>query len=577
MPFKVKGLFCRALLLLCGGMIGISAVPAQDGQLSEPRAASVSTPLEASLANEQARVAQRFEELQQALLKMAEVTASTDPRRAAVLRQAYTRSTELALEQKFDGLVELLGKDQLYQATQDQTQLQQDLARLLELLLSGEGEKLPDEKARMAEILKQVNRLIKDQKGLQGQTSGEADPKELAQRQAEVASRTAKLRENIEKTDEENAAKSNPSDKPSQNKSTKPGENRHEPDAPAGSEQEGGESERDNGEKRAGEQSSNDQKQPPSEGGESNSQEGSRGAPKSGTPMDGQGQESGDQAGEESQESDAQQTPGRKRIAAAEKRMKAAEEQLKKAVKDKAVEEQQKALEELEMAKAELEKILRQLREEEIDRMLTMLEARFRKMLAMQTEVYEGTQRLSKISASNRTREDEIEAGRLGRRESEIVAEADKALLLMKEDGSAVAFPEAVVQIRTDMQQVSDLLSRADVSELTVALEEDILSSIEEMLEALRQAKQKQQEQQAQPMQMPAGEPVEPPLVDQLSELRMIRTLQVRVNNRTVQYSKMLEGAGADRAQIRKGLDELAERQSRIHGVTRDIVTGKNQ
>ena len=178
---------------------------AQDGQeaVAPPAAAA---PADGGLAKEQARVAERFEELQQALLKMAEVTASTDPRRAAVLRRAYTRSTELALEQKFEGLVELLGKDQLYQASKDQTQLQQDLGRLLELLLSGAGEKLPDEKARMAEVLKQVNRLIKDQKALQGQTIGEADPKELAERQAEVASRTTKLRENIEKADEQNSA-----------------------------------------------------------------------------------------------------------------------------------------------------------------------------------------------------------------------------------------------------------------------------------------------------------------------------------------------------------------------------------
>ena len=57
---------------------------------------------------------------------------------------------------------------------------------------------------------------------------------------------------------------------------------------------------------------------------------------------------------------------------------------------------QEAAIRELEQAKAELEEILRQLREEELERMLAMLEARFRKMLQAEIEVYEGTKRVDR-------------------------------------------------------------------------------------------------------------------------------------------------------------------------------------
>ena len=70
------------------------------------------------------------------------------------------------------------------------------------------------------------------------------------------------------------------------------------------------------------------------------------------------------------------------------------------------------------MAKAELEKILRQLREEEIGRMLAMLEARFRQMLQLQEEVYEGTVRLDKVPSAERTHNHEIESSRLSGKES---------------------------------------------------------------------------------------------------------------------------------------------------------------
>ena len=76
--------------------------------------------------------------------------------------------------------------------------------------------------------------------------------------------------------------------------------------------------------------------------------------------------------------------------------------------------------------------------------MLAMLEARFRKMLHMQREVYEGTVRLDNVPPPERTHNHEIESGRLSGKESEIIVEVDKAMMLLKEDGTAVALPEAV-------------------------------------------------------------------------------------------------------------------------------------
>ena len=98
--------------------------------------------------------------------------------------------------------------------------------------------------------------------------------------------------------------------------------------------------------------------------------------------------------------------------------MKEAQQKLEEAKRRDATEKQAEALKELEQAKAELEEILRQLREEEMARTLAMLEARFRKMLDQQVEVYEGTKRLDKVAEAERDRDDEIEAGRLSRKEA---------------------------------------------------------------------------------------------------------------------------------------------------------------
>ena len=87
-----------------------------------------------------------------------------------------------------------------------------------------------------------------------------------------------------------------------------------------------------------------------------------------------------------------------KRLKVGAEQMEEAQEETREAEREGATEEQQKAVKELEQAKAELERMLRQLREEEMERTLTLLAARFRKMLEVQTAVYDGTVRLDQVA-----------------------------------------------------------------------------------------------------------------------------------------------------------------------------------
>ncbi len=270
------------------------------------------------------------------------------------------------------------------------------------------------------------------------------------------------------------------------------------------------------------------------------------------------------------------ENPVRKRLESAKQRMKNAQEKLDRAQREGAVDKQEEAIAELERAKAELEEILRQLREEEIARMLTMLEARFRKMLAREREVYQGTVRLDKVPKQQWSHNHEIESSRLSGRQQQIVVDADNALVLLREDGTAVAFPEAVEQMREDMQQVVRRLAMAKVGRITQAVEEDIIAALEEMIEALKKAQEDLEEGKPKPPGT-SGPPQEPPLVDMLAELKMIRALQMRVNRRTKRYSLLCEDEQVERQELLDALGELAERQRRIYRVTRDLELGKNK
>jgi hypothetical protein len=509
----------------------------------------------ADLKTRQEQLASRYKRFEEVMLRMAELTAGDDPQRAALLRQAVARSKKQMLGVQFDRLVELLDQDRLSLALTGQNELVQDLRNLLELLLSEDrAERLASEKERIRGYLKELNRLIAEQQGIHSQTRRASDQPQIADRQGKVADRTGNLAEKIAK-DENEARRAAEATEENRDQSDAP---RQKPAEPAESDRQGQQDPHDSGDAPSDPAPPNSTEQPPGEGGQPQNQQ-------------------------QSEVDDQQPPPGgpteaaQERLQAAQKRMREAREKLKQAQRDQALDRQRQALEELEQAKADLEKILRQLREEELARVLAFLEARFRKMLEDQTQVLEATARLVAQDEAQRGRGVEIEAGRLSRKETQIAVEADKTLTLLREDGTVAAMPEAVRQLRDDMQEVSRRLGEYQVDALTQGLEEDIVAGLEDIIAALEKAQKDLQQQQNQQQPPPPGESQEPPLVDRLAELKVIRALQLRVNRRTETYSKLVDGEQATRPEILTALEELADRQERIYRATRDVATGRNQ
>lgn len=527
MRSSARGLFGMVVVLwagmvLAGASEGDSAGKAGSPEKTEPSSAD-------KLGIEQQAIADNFQRLEDVLLRMAELSETTDPSRAVLLRKTVRQSEERLIGVQLDTLVDLLAKDRLSRAIENQNGLQQDFRALLELLLSeNRARRLESEKARIGNYLKRLNRIIKQQKGIQGRTAGAGEPARLSEEQDKLADNTGSLAKDIREDDQQDE------------------------EAARGS---GKESDRDK-----------TPQEPPAEPPEAES-----GKPGSEAPSNGKAQ------GQESPgKQDERQNPARRRIEAAENRMREAQRKLGEAERKAAGKEQEEAIRELEEAKAELEEILRQFREEEIERTLTLLETRFRKMLALQREVYEGTVRLGKVPEPERTHNHEIESSRLGRKESEIVLEADKALALLREDGSAVAFPMAVEEVRQDMDDVARRLDRADVGPMTQVVEEEIIAALEEMLGALQRAKDDAESQRG-PQRMQPGRPQDQALVDLLAEIKMVRAMQMRVNRRTQRYSKLIEGEQAEKLEVVEALGKLAERQERIFEITRDLQTSRSR
>lgn len=311
-----------------------------------------------------------------------------------------------------------------------------------------------------------------------------------------------------------------------------------------------------------------------------------QGQPKSG-PQQQQQQQAGSKSGGQQPQQQGEKKPqddvanSKKQVEDANYKQQQAEEKIAKEENKDASEKQGQAIKDLESAKKKLEDLLRQIREEELERLLAALQQRCERMLAMQIAVLHGTEQTDKGIKVNpdkkASRKNEQDSLKLSDDEKEIVREADKAIEMLEAEGSAVAFPEVFQQVREDMKHVQRRLGVVDVGVVTQAIENDIIDTLKEMIEALKKARQENQSKSGQPKDGQPPPQADQKLLDQIAELKMIRSMQIRVNTRTETYGKQYEGEQAAEANIRNELQNLAERQDRIVTVTSQIAKGANQ
>ena len=264
--------------------------------------------------------------------------------------------------------------------------------------------------------------------------------------------------------------------------------------------------------------------------------------------------------------------------------MRSAQKKLQEAQPADAIEEMKEAEKEIALAKKQLEEVLRQMREEEVERTLAKLEERFRKMLEREIRVKQSTEKLAGIEESVRGTDFDVQTGKLSTEQNAIAADAARALLLLAEDGSSVAFTETVDEMHEDMLQIAARLSAAKVGDFTIDLETEVIDTLNYLVSSLEQTQRENEEKKESPPQK-GGKPQPPgeePLVGNIAELKMLRSLQDRIYRRHQRYSQQLEspddlvGVASD-PELVAALKRLTEKQKKLAEITQDIVAGEDQ
>jgi hypothetical protein len=291
------------------------------------------------------------------------------------------------------------------------------------------------------------------------------------------------------------------------------------------------------------------------------------GGSSSGGGSSGGGASGGGQSGEGSSGS-----PGQQGVQKSKESMQRAAGSLRKKDPGDASRHQDHAIRELEDAIRRIEERLAQLREEMQAERLARLEARFRDMLDRQLRATAATVELDgrKLADEGKlSRADRLALKKLADEERALSLSAEQAYELIVEDGTSAVFPRIVEELRDDLSSVAGLLDAERTDKFTQFVQRQIEATLRELLEALERAKRQLEGRQG--GQGQGGGQGDEPLLPGSAELKLLRSAQLRVNRRTVEFESSRAGDPPDEIS-RRLLLEISRRQDEIALMTQAMI-----
>lgn len=520
------------------------------------------------LKNDQLAVSGRYDRFERLLSQMADILGHNDPERAELLRRAISKGREKAISNKLGRIAAELDQSNLGKALEQQEDVLKSLATLLQLLQSEDRRsEMEKERERLNNLLKGVTDTLNQQKSARASTQNSTAPSSSAPNQQKAIDRANKILEDIkahdgsmDDTDENDAISDSSADGKTDTSADKLSPNDEQPksDDNDANPSKGKTKGTDSQESESG-KSSSEQSDSPSSG---------QAKPGDAKSQDSQSQNSSyedSQFQSESNKTDNEKTPGSDEVSKAQQYMQEALEKLQEQLRDNALEKQDGAIAELQKAVEELRKQLLQLREEEKEMILASLESRFQRMLSMQTQIYDETVDLDATPVTDWLDTMFARSREVAQQQAELQVECQQTLGLLVEDGTSVAIVLAVEDISADMATIANRLRASKAGVLTQTLETDIIDGLNELIAATQREMQEMKSEERQQQQAQGGEQKQPPLVQLMAEIKVLRSLQLRINQRTQRIDMFLaEQSDNDRADLTQQLEELTTRQHRL-------------
>ena len=506
------------------------------------------------LKNGQMSISGRYARFEKMLTQMADIMARQDPERADLLRRALGRGREDLLREKIEDAVGLLSDGDLGAASEKQQEIVASLQSLLSLMQSEDRRSSVErERERLNGVLKNVRQVMERQKAARISTQLSPAPSDAAPRQQQALDEAESLLEDIKSHDGDGEDQGE-----GKQGEGKQGESEDSQDGTQpGADEQGQPNSENNGDSEAGEDG-----EPSEQSGDSESSEGQS--------SENSGQQGG--SGQQQNSPNTPQTPGKEQLQKAQQQMQQALDAMQEQQRGQALKNEDQALQELREAEEKLEEQLRQLREEEKEMMLASLEARFQRLLIVQTQIHESTISLAEVPKDQWLDLAFARCREVAQEQTELARECAGTVALLQEDGTSSAILLAVEDIEADMNSAGEWLRDSDVSELTQSVQQDVIDALKQLVEVMQKEMQDMQQQQQQSQQQQGPNSQQSPLVELIAEIKVLRNLQLQVNQRTQRVDRLLQTVPAERLEaLRQQISELSHRQERLLESAREL------
>ncbi|MHC4916878.1 MAG: hypothetical protein ACYTGB_15455, partial [Planctomycetota bacterium] len=208
---------------------------------------------------------------------------------------------------------------------------------------------------------------------------------------------------------------------------------------------------------------------------------------------------------------------------------------------------------------------------------LFRIEKELKEILAKHNEVVLGTLEVEKARRAAEGRLGRPQKARLfaaSKTETEILG---RARALVKQLTDSPVFRWVLDDTAGDMDEVCRELGRERTGIYVQDVERDVKRNLEELIAALKEERSKSEKKPPKGPPPDGGSPPpggKPPLVPPLAELKMIRSMQTKVNRKTAWVDEAVSRT-QDRklsAELRRVLERTAQKQAEVAGVTGDLA-----
>lgn len=268
-------------------------------------------------------------------------------------------------------------------------------------------------------------------------------------------------------------------------------------------------------------------------------------------------------------------TPGQSSMQKASQSMAKAAGQLSQGKSDKANPEQKKALDELQKTRDELAKEIQ--REEDIAQAeaLAKIDAMLEKVLKTQKTLSSGTVAVFKLKTDKGyARPEELSLrNELADGEGKLADDVEKIRKMLDKEGTTVVFPAVLKEVQQDLGNVQRRLASLDAGDFTQSIQREVERTLQEMIDSIRkELSRRRKKGGGGGGGGKGGGGKKPPLVPPVAELKLLRILQLGINNRTISLADAKAKAAMGKDEISKQHKLLSGREDKLKGMALKIA-----